>query len=364
MKDIGEILTGSTPSTSQEDYYCSDGILWVTPSDIDSNIIKNTARKLSIKGEKVARIVPKNTILVTCIASIGKNALVLEKSSFNQQINSLTPFDKYNPYFLLTDSVLWSSKMKQQGAAGMMQIVNKNEFSEIETNIPSEEEQNKIGELYKQIDNLITLHQRKYDKLVNIKKSMLEKMFPKNDSKTPEIRFKGFTEDWEQRKFENIFDYERPDKYIVSSDEYSEISKIPVLTANKAFILGYTDEINVYKKEKESIIFDDFTLDSKFVDFPYMVKSSAIKILTLKDKNNNNLRFNYELLSNHKFNMLGHARHYISVVQPEEILTTNKSEQDKIASIMTNIDNLITLHQRKLDKLNNFKKSMLEKMFV
>ena len=182
--------------------------------------------------------------------------------------------------------------------------------------------------------------------------------------KTPKIRFKGFTEDWEQRKFENIFDYERPDKYIVSSDEYSEASKTPVLTANKAFILGYTDEINVYKKEKESIIFDDFTLDSKFVDFPYMVKSSAIKILTLKDKNNNNLRFNYELLSNHKFNMLGHARHYISVVQPEEILTTNKSEQDKIASIMTNIDNLITLHQRKLEKLNNLKKSMLEKMFV
>ena len=65
---------------------------------------------------------------------------MLEKSSFNQQINSLTPFDKYNPYFLLTDSVLWSNTMKQQGAAGMMQIVNKNEFSEIETNIPSEEE--------------------------------------------------------------------------------------------------------------------------------------------------------------------------------------------------------------------------------
>lgn len=177
LKDIGEILTGSTPSTSNEEYYSSDGILWVTPTDINSNIIKTTARRLSIKGEKVARIVPENTILVTCIASIGKNALVLEKSSFNQQINSLTPFDKYNPYFLLTDSVLWSNTMKQQGAAGMMQIVNKNEFSEIETNIPSEEEQNKIGNLYKQIDNLITLHQRKHDKLNKIKQSLLNDMF-------------------------------------------------------------------------------------------------------------------------------------------------------------------------------------------
>ena len=185
-----------------------------------------------------------------------------------------------------------------------------------------------------------------------------------NSNLTPKIRFKGFTDAWEQRKFENIFDYERPDKYIVESDEYIENAKTLVLTANKAFILGYTNEIKTYTKEKESIIFDDFTLDTKFVDFPYMVKSSAIKILTLKNKNNDNLRFNYELLTKTHFNMLGHARHYISVVQPEEVLSTNKLEQNKISNVFTNLDNLITLHQRKLDKLQNIKKSLLEKMFV
>ena len=124
------------------------------------------------------------------------------------------------------------------------------------------------------------------------------------------------------------------------------MSDTPVLTANKAFILGYTLEKKAYQKEKESIIFDDFTLDTKFVDFPYMVKSSAIKILTLKNKNEDNLRFNYELLNSTKFNMIGHARHYISVVQVEEVYTTKKKEQDKIAATLTNIDNLITLHQR------------------
>ena len=181
--------------------------------------------------------------------------------------------------------------------------------------------------------------------------------------KKPRIRFKGFTEAWEQRKFGEIFAYERPDKYIVSSDEYVEISKIPVLTANKAFILGYTLENKAYKKEKESIIFDDFTLEAKFVNFPYMVKSSAIKILTLRSKVEDNLRFNYELLNNTKLNMLGHARHYISVVQPEEVYTAKKNEQDEIAKLFTNIDNLITLHQRKYDKLVNVKKALLEKMF-
>lgn len=160
MKNIGEILTGSTPSTIHDEYYSSSGIPWVTPTDINSNIIRTTAKMLSNEGEKIARVVPKNTILVTCIASIGKNAIVLEKSSFNQQINSLTPYNNYHPYFLLIDSILWSRKMKQQSAAGIMQIVNKNEFSEIETMIPILREQKAIGKLFQQLDNLITLHQR------------------------------------------------------------------------------------------------------------------------------------------------------------------------------------------------------------
>ena len=119
--------------------------------------------------------------------------------------------------------------------------------------------------------------------------------------------------------------------------------------------MGYTTENNKYVNSKESIIFDDFTLDTKFVDFPYMVKSSAIKILTLKDEKKDNIRFNFELLSNHRFNMLGHARHYISVVQPEEVFTTNKQEQDKIGELFTNLDNLITLHQRKQNSFNLYK---------
>ena len=84
-------MTGSTPSTSKSEYYAEDGIPWVTPTDINSLIISETSRKLSEEGIKVGRVVPANTILCTCIASIGKNALLTVKGSFNQQINSLTP---------------------------------------------------------------------------------------------------------------------------------------------------------------------------------------------------------------------------------------------------------------------------------
>lgn len=131
LSELGNIMTGSTPSTINKEYYSDNGIPWVTPTDITCNLISDTPRKLSIEGEKVARVVPPNTILVTCIASIGKNALLQVKGSFNQQINSLSPNDKNDPYFLLSESEIWSAIMKRQAAAATMQIVNKSLLSQI-----------------------------------------------------------------------------------------------------------------------------------------------------------------------------------------------------------------------------------------
>ena len=178
LGDIGDIITGSTPSTQIADYYSDDGIPWVTPTDISENITYNTEKRLSIEGQKVGRVVPKNTILITCIASIGKNTMLGTKGSFNQQINGLIPNeDKMDPYFLFTESTLWSLKMKKSASAGTMQIVNKTEFSSLTTMVPGLNEQTKIGKFFKQLDNLITLHQRELEKLKQLKQAMLKKMF-------------------------------------------------------------------------------------------------------------------------------------------------------------------------------------------
>ena len=177
LGELGEIMTGSTPSTSKLEYYSENGIPWVTPTDIDTLTISNTPRKLSEEGMKVGRVVPANTILCTCIASIGKNALLTVKGSFNQQINSLTPSAENDSYFLLTESELWSEKMKRMAASGTMQIVNKTEFSELVTMVPSLDEQKIIGFYFRNIDHLITLHQHKCDKLREMKKYMLKNMF-------------------------------------------------------------------------------------------------------------------------------------------------------------------------------------------
>ena len=143
-------------------------MLWVTPTDINSNITTETEKKLSLAGEKVARVIPPNSILCTCIASIGKNTFMPVKCAFNQQINSLTPFYDNDPYFLFVNSYHWSQTMKKGAGALTFQIINKTEFSNIDTFVPKKEEQRIIGNLFLNIDSLITLHQREYFILMEV----------------------------------------------------------------------------------------------------------------------------------------------------------------------------------------------------
>lgn len=271
--------------------------------------------------------------------------------------------DEYNPYFIY--SLTFLNSYKNYIASITKPAVNQASFTTVDfkkysIKIPTIKEQNQIADLIEIFNKFITLHQCKLEKLKLTKKALLQKLFPKNGKHIPEIRFKGFTDAWEQCKFGELFEYERPDAYIVKSDNYNDVFNMPVLTANKAFILGYTNEENSYNKP--SIIFDDFTLDKKYVDFPYMLKSSAIKILT--SKNQHNLRFLFERLNSTRFEVLGHARHYISIVQNTSTLCPSIEEEFCISNLLTRFDEIITLHQRKLERLQEVKKGLLQKMFV
>ncbi|RXW80853.1 restriction endonuclease subunit S [Enterococcus faecium] len=177
LKQLGEIQTGNTPPTNDTENYNKNGIMWVTPTDINNLVISDTAKKLSEIGRLKARIAMKGSILVTCIASIGKNTLALSDVGFNQQINALTPNKEFDSYFLLSQSGKWSEKMKILAGRGTMQIVNKTDFSNITTYVPKYREQVKIGHFFKQLDDTIALHQRKLDLLKETKKGFLQKMF-------------------------------------------------------------------------------------------------------------------------------------------------------------------------------------------
>lgn len=167
---------------------------------------------------------------------------------------------------------------------------------------------------------------------------------------------------WERKKIRDLLAYERPDAYIVESDQYTGEGKIPVLTANKSFILGYTDEsIGIYKNTPV-IIFDDFTTDSKFVDFPFKVKSSAIKIL--KNKKGTDLRFIYEKMKSINFPTGNHKRYYISEYQNMEVAVPSYEEQKSIAKILATVDNEISKIDEIISQTEKLKKGLLHDLFT
>ena len=181
----------------------------------------------------------------------------------------------------------------------------------------------------------------------------------------PDIRFAGFTDAWEQRKLGEILKYEQPQPYIVESTIYSNDFDTPVLTAGQSFILGYTNETHGIKKaDKNSpvIIFDDFTTSSHIVDFPFKVKSSAMKLLTLRNEYDD-FTFALNSLKNIDYTPQSHERHWISKFSAFDILVPNEGEQKMIGKFFAQVDHLITLHQRELGHLQEQKKGLLQKMF-
>ena len=355
QRKLGEsvpIIMGQSPDGSTYSDKPSDYILVQGNADLENGWVKprvwtTQKTKCGSAGDLIMSVrAPAGTMGKTRFdVVLGRGVAAIRGNEFIYQLLVKKDIDGY-----------W----KRLSAGSTFESLNSDTIYNAEIIAPESDEQKKIGELFELFDSLITLHQRKYEKLVDVKKALLEKMFPADGENVPQIRFRGFTDPWEQRKFIEIFDYERPDKYIVKSDKYDDRNLTPVLTANKGFILGYTNESN--SCDKVCIIFDDFTLDCKYVDFKFMVKSSAMKILT--SKNGHNLAFAYERLKTSKIEKLGHARHYISVIQPTETRVPQIEEQNKIAVLFKQLDNVITLHQRKLEKLKNIKKTLLDKMFV
>ena len=176
--------------------------------------------------------------------------------------------------------------------------------------------------------------------------------------------FKQFKNDSVKVKpTKNLINYEQPTKYIVSDNNYSQNPlSTPVLTANKAFILGYTNErFGIYDKG-DCIIFDDFTMDMKYVTFPFKVKSSAIKIL--KPKSNINLRYVFEYLLSLNLKSGEHKRHYISEIASKTIPLLKRGQQNTIASLFLSLDYKIVIEKSLLSTYQQQKKYLLQNLFI
>jgi len=219
-------------------------------------------------------------------------------------------------------------------------------------------EQQKIAKFLTAVDGWIENLREQKESLGAYKKGMMQRIFSRK------IRFPGFSGEWEEKKLGDCLDYEQPTNYIVESTEYSNKYKIPVLTAGKTFILGYTnEEKGIFDTNKlPVIIFDDFTTTSQFVDFSFKVKSSAMKIL--KAKKDSDIKFIYEIMQLINYKIGGHGRHWISKYANIKISVPSLPEQQKIADFLTSIDNLINSKQQRITKAEKWKKGLMQGLFV
>lgn len=230
------------------------------------------------------------------------------------------------------------------------------DFFNIKIRMPNLDEQKKIAEILSTWDEAINLTINLIESKKQFKKALMQNLL------TAKIRFPQFKGEWKFTKLGNLLDYEQPTQYLVSDENYDNGFGTPVLTAGKTFILGYTNETKgIFQDNLPVIIFDDFTTATQFVNFPFKVKSSAMKIL--KQKNTMvNIRLVYEMMQMINFVASDHKRYWISEFQDLEIKLPNLNEQQKIAEVLTACDDEINLLNLKLENLKKQKQGLMQKL--
>lgn len=365
LGDMGNVITGNTPSTKDKSNWTTDknkGHIWITPTDINRKVLFDSERYLSDKGWLKARKIPKNSVLITSIASIGKNAINGIDAAFNQQINALI-LQNNNYYFVL--SLMDKEKKRFEALAGQTAtpIINKSTFSSFQLQIPSENEQNKIGNFFKKIDNLITLHQRKLDLLNQLKKGLLQKMFADKDSKQPILRFKGFHDDWEQRRLGEVAEIKTGSR---NHQDSVDNGKYPFFIRSEK-----VERLNEYDFDTKAILVPgDGRIGEIFhyYDGKFALHQRVYKVDNFKEVNP------LYLLNLFKYKFKKHALRLnaqgtvpslrLPMFTNWNILIPNLNEQQKIGLFFQQLDSLITLQQRKQNHLKLLKKSLLQQMFI
>ena len=361
------------------------GILAFSPTNIVDNKLTMNCKNTYITRFKYdespeIKIHNGDILFVKTGSTLGKSALVtglFEDATLNPQVVVMRT-NKTDATFLavllLTDNVMAQvNSAKIGGAVPTLTETNIKDFDIIVPKMDSEKAQ--IGLYFSNLDNLITLHQRKYTKLVNIKKSMLEKMFPKNGEVVPEIRFAEFTDPWEQRKLENLAVFNPkenlPDEFeyvdlesVVETEMLSHRTEKKATAPSRAQRLARLGDVfyqTVRPYQKNNYLFEK-------TDKYYVFSTGYAQLRPYNDG-----YFLFSLVQCESFVkvVLDHctgtsypAINSNDLAKINVFAPINAHEHKKIGKIFRNLDNLITLHQRKLEKLQHIKKACLEKMFV
>ena len=335
----------------------------VNSSELNEDNYVSTENMLQdYQGIVEAKSVPEdvNVISFSCgnilISNIRPYLKKVWKSTFNGGCSSdvfvLKANDNiesdYLHYVIANDKFI---NFVMSGAKGVkMPRGDKKQMKTYSLSLPQIQEQHKIARLLSLLDERITTQNKIIDKLQSLIKGIRNDVFGKLRKN---IGFNAVVGD--------VLDYEQPQPYIVENTEYTA-EGIPVLTANKAFVLGYTSETNGIYDKGDCILFDDFTLDCKYVDFPFKVKSSAIKILTAKNKEL--LRYTFEFLKYLDLSTDEHKRHYIAETQNQGIILPTEQMVKTIAHIFSTLSLRMETAVKQRNVFEKQKQYLLRQMFI
>lgn len=298
----------------------------------------------------------KGDLLYAWSASFGPRFWTGDKVIYHYHIWKICNLRGINQQYLYFFLDYDASLLQRDTQGGTMHHITKENMEKRFIPVPPLAEQRKIAEVLGVWDEAIEKQARLIEKLALRKRALMQRLL------SAKLRLPGFSEKWEEVELGEVLSYEQPTPYIVRDTNYQNNYKTPVLTAGKTFILGYTNEGNGICKNIPVILFDDFTTDSRYIDFEFKVKSSATKLLRVKGQNN--LYFIFCALQCFKYPIGGHERHWISKFQYLTIALPSIEEQTAIAEVLTAADREIELAKEKLERLRRQKRGLMQQLLT
>lgn len=376
LRKLGEILVLLKDGTHGTHKDVDEGMYLLSAKNIKNGKINIDESDRIISEDEYKSIhknfnLEKGDVLLTIVGSIGE-AAVLEnpfKLTFQRSVAYLRPNGTLTSQFLYTTimSTKFQRELKKRQVVSAQPGIYLGDLSMIPIELPCMEEQQKIGTFFKQLDDTITLHQRKLDLLKETKKGFLQKMFPKNGAKVPEVRFPGFTEAWEERKVGEIFKVTRGQVLAATetSESITEKNIYPVYssqTKNDGLMGYYSDYLF-----DTAITWTTDGANAGTVNYRNgKFYSTNVNGVLLSDKGYANKAV-AEIINRIAWkhvSKVGNPKLMNNVMSEIIITIPSVEEQETISRFFTQLDSTITLHERKLDLLKETKKGFLQKMFV
>ena len=371
-RKLGELTTsfsGGTPSAGNSSYYKGD-IPFIRSGEINRDKTELFLTEAGLKNSSAKMVSVGDILYALYGATSGEVGISQINGAINQAILAIKPYNGYDSHFIMQWLKLQKQKIIDKYLQGGQGNLSGSIVKDLVLNVPNFEEQQKIGSFFKQLDNTIALHQRKLDLLKEQKKGFLQKMFPKNGAKVPELRFAGFADDWEERKLGNevlITMGQSP-----SSDNYTDNPNDYILVQGNADMKNgrvvprvWTTQVTKQADKDDLILSVRAPVgDIGKTDYEVVIGRGVAAL-----KGN---EFIFQLLGKMKQNgywkKLSTGSTFESInsidIKETQILLPSDEEQQKIGSFFKQLDNTIVLHQRKLDLLKEQKKGFLQKMFV